>query len=365
MKTKKYKLMIFLPVFLLMGFLYCKGDMPESEQKAAKPVIVTKAKKSSIKVSYIFTGNIQPVKKVNVVPDIAGKVVKIYVEEGDYVKKGQLLAKLDTKPKELQLNQAKAAYEVAEASFNDAKRNWERNKELYEKETLSPQQYEKAKLAFESAKAQLEQAKANYELSEYQLEVSFMKAPFSGYITGKNIDENEPVNPMTPGGLGVVTLMDISKVKIRIGLSEVLFPKIKKGLPVIVTVDPYPEETFEGKISTVNPVADPRSRTFDCEIEIPNPDNKLRSGMFARVEIIVDKKENTIVLPMETIIDSDAGSYVYVVENNTAKKKFIKKGIEEKDRIEIISGINENDLVVSTGQEMLNDGDSVIIRKGD
>ena len=163
--------------------------MESSKVETSIPVEIIQVSRGNLIRVISLTGDIEPWKVVNVVPDIAGKVAHIYVQEGYRVKEGQPLAELDTIAARLRLEQAKASLAVAEANFNDAKRNKERMDRLLQKNSISDMQYEKVRLAYEAAQAQLKQAREALNLIQYSINVSLMKAPFSGVITGKYINE--------------------------------------------------------------------------------------------------------------------------------------------------------------------------------
>ena len=359
-----------LTILLIAGLWGCSNkSKQETGETATVPVKISKVQRGNITESYSFTGNIQPWKEVNIVPDLPGKVARIYVEVGDRVEQGQILAELDTRTAKLQLEQAEAGLAVAQANFHSASRDWERMQNLHKKGTLSPQQYEKAQLAYEAAKAQLQQAKAALNLAKHQLEVSIMKAPFNGIITGKNINEGEYINPamggMRPQGSSVVTLMDLSKVKIEVHVSERDVGKIHIGQKANITVDAYPGRRFHGEVSNINPAADPMTRSFAVEITVANPEMKLRAGMFARVEIVTAERKNVLLIPVDGILSKGSKSYAFVVENGKARKRPLQLGLQEGSMVQVVSGLQEGEKIITIGKEMVKDGTEVAIQGGE
>jgi len=355
-------------IILLSLFLFSCGhskeqDVKEMNKSIAVPVEVVTVESHTISHVLSYTGNIEPWKEVNIVPNIAGKVARIHVKEGDHVRKGQLLAELDTEPFKLGLEQAKAGLDVAEAAYADAEKNWNRMKELIKDNTISPMQYEKAELGYNSAKAQLQQAKAAVDLAEYNLRVAVMRAPFDGVVTNKHMNEGETINPMMPGGPGVVTLMDFSKVKIRAFAPDRDLPYLKSGLKVQVTVDTYPDETFEGTVFVVNPAAARQSRLFEIQLQIPNPKLKLKPGMFARIKVIAEKHINASTLPLGAVVSPESNPFVFAVSDGKAERRDVITGITEDEMVEIISGLEPGDKVVSVGQAMLEDGTPIVIKE--
>lgn len=363
-KYIKLLLLIAILVFLII-FTSCRKRESSSKEfeVGATPVKVIKASLREISHKLSYTGTLEAWNKIDIIPDIAGKVAKIYVEVGDYVKKGQLLAELDTRSIRLQLKQAEAALEVAKANYEDAKRNMERMRKLLEKKAISTQQYEKVKLAYDAAEAQLRQAQATVNLVKHNLEVSIMKAPFSGIITSKNAEVGDVINPMMGGfspTKGVLTLMDFSKIKVNLHVPQSDIGKIKKGQKAILKVDAYPDKRFQGYVHLVNLAADPVSKTFLVQVVFDNPDLLLKPGIFGEISIITETHSNTIVIPEKAVIDEH---YVFIVKNGKAKKKNIEIGLRSEDELEIIKGVKEGEYVIVEGNYGLEDGASVRIEE--
>jgi len=359
---------ILVVMFLFFTLFSCKPSSQKEESQeetfGAAPVKVFKVKKQRISEKLLYTGTIEAWKKTNITPDIGGKIVLIHVEEGDRVRKGQLLAELDTRATRLQLRQAEAASAVAEANYKDAERNKERMGRLLKEKAVSDQQYEKIKLAFEAAEAQLQQARAALNLAQYSLDVSLMKAPFSGVIASKNAEVGDVINPMMGGfspASGVLTLMDFSRVKIEIDASHQDIVLIRKGQPALLRVTAFPDEIFEGNVTLVNLTGDPSTKKFKVEVSVDNPDFILRPNTFGEVILEVSTHENVLVIPQKAVLDH---TYVFVVrEDNIAERKKITLGLQNSDRIEVVQGLKEGDLVVVEGNYGLEDGAKLEIKE--
>ncbi|MCP2519484.1 efflux RND transporter periplasmic adaptor subunit [Candidatus Aminicenantes bacterium AC-335-K20] len=356
-------ILAIIVLILLVIFTSCKKrESSKREFEAgATPVRVIKAQFGEISSKLTYTGTLEAWNKIDIIPDIAGKVAKIYVEVGDYVRKGQLLAELDTRSIRLQLEQAEAALEVAKANYEDAKRNIERMRNLLEKKAISIQQYEKIKLAFEAAEAQLKQAQAAVNLAKHNLEVSIMRAPFSGIITSKNAEVGDVINPMMGGfspTKGILTLMDFSKIKVNLHVPQTGIRRIRRGQKAILKVDAYPDKIFRGYVHVVNLAADPISKTFLVQTVFDNPDLLLKPGIFGEISIILETRSNTIIIPEKAVID---GNYVFVVKNGKAMKREVETGLREEDRVEIIRGIEEGEYVIIEGNYGLENGAKVRI----
>lgn len=365
------KIFIMARSIALISFFLVSCDRSEDQntqemnESAAVPVEVVEVELNTLRHILSYTGIVEAWEELSIVPNISGKISRIYVKEGDRVKKGQVLAELDTDPAKLNLEQAKANLHASEAAFADAEKNWNRMKELIKDSTISPVQYEKAELGYNSAKALFEQARAAVDLAEYNLRVSVMKAPFDGVITQKVKNEGDTINPMMSGGEGVVTLMDFSKVKVRVLAPDTDLKYLKAGLEVNAKVDAYPGETFEGNVYIVNPAAASQSRLFEIQLQIPNPEFKLKPGMFARIEVIAEERRSVSSLPITCIVSAESSPYAFVVSGGKVERRDVVTGIAENEIIEIVSGLQAGEAVVSVGQQMLQDGTLVVTTGGE
>ncbi len=341
-----------------------KTEPIEEQSLAAAPVKVFKVKRQRISEKLLYTGLIEAWNKVNITPDVGGKIAKIYVEEGDRVQKGQLLAELDTRAIRLQLEQAKAALAVAEASQKDAQRNMERMERLKSENAVSEQQYEQIRLAYEAADAQLQQARAALNLANHNLDVSIMNAPFSGVVASKNAEVGDVINPLMGGfspSSGVMTLMDFSRVKIEIEASSQDTTRIKKGLTALLRVDAYPDRIFPGRVSVVNLTADPMTRKFAVQITAENPDLMLRPNTFGEVTLEISTHEDALIVPQIAVLEN---KYVFVAQDdNTVSKRTITIGLQNTNMVEVVAGIEEDDLVVVEGNYGLEEGARIEIKE--
>ena len=356
-------------VSLLLFLLLFSCRTPSQEQtkeeeiSGAAPVKVFEVRRQKISEKLHYTGIIEAWKKINITPDVGGKIAKIHVEEGDMVREGQLLAELDTRAIRLQLEQAEAALAVTEANYKDAKRNMERMERLIEEKAVSDQQYEKIKLAYEGAEAQLQQAKATVNLAHHNLDVSLMKAPFSGVVASKNAEVGDVINPMMGGfspNSGVLTLMDFSRVKIEIDISPQEIVRIKRGQTVLLSVDAYPNRVFEGKVTIVNLTAEPLSKKFKVEAQMDNRGLLLRPNTFGEATLEVSTHENALVIPQRAVLEN---RIVFLARDNKAERREVTLGLQNAELVEVLSGIEEGDSVIVEGNYGLEDGAEIDIKE--
>ncbi|MGB7294693.1 MAG: efflux RND transporter periplasmic adaptor subunit [Candidatus Aminicenantales bacterium] len=365
--TKRFGALTALGLALAL-LLSCKPPQKaESKEKAqavgAAPVKVFQVVRQRISEKLFYTGTIEARQKINITPDVGGKIERINVNEGDRVSKGQILAELDTKSIRLQLEQTEAALAVAQANFNNAKTNWERMDRLYKEKAVSEQQYEQVKLGYDSAEAQLSQAQAAVNLAKHSLDVSIMKAPFGGIIASKNAEVGDVINPLmggfSPGsGGGVLTLVDFSRVKIRVEVSGSDIPLIRKGQETILRVPTIPGREFRGTVQVVNLAADSQSKKFGVEVAVDNPELILRPGTFGQIILEVQTHENALVVPQKAILEN---AHVFIARDGKAVKRAVTLGLQNSILVEILSGVEEGDAVIAEGNFGLEDSAPVEI----
>lgn len=363
---KKYGVPFAL-FFLVMFIDACRpsgqSEEPAEQSFGAAPVKVFAVRKQKISEKLLHTGLIEAWREINITPDIGGKIAKIHVAEGARVNEGQLLAELDTRAIRLQLEQAEAGLAVVEANFNDAKRNKERMERLNEEKAVSEQQYEKIRLAYEAAEAQLQQARAAGNLAKHNLEVSLMRAPFAGVVASKNAEVGDVINPMMGGfspQSGVLTLMDFSRVKIAIDVSQQDAVRIRKGQTALVTVTAYPGRSFEGRVSLVNLTADAMTKKFKVEVVAANSELMLRPNTYGEVTFVVDTHEDALVIPQQAVLEN---TYVFVTLEDTVERRDVVLGLQNTERVEVVQGLQEGDLVVVEGNFGLQPGIKIDIKE--
>jgi RND family efflux transporter MFP subunit len=362
--TRKTLILAALAAAALFAGVACKktasNAAPAAEAFGAAPVRVFKVLRARITEKITYTGTIEAWNKINITPEVGGKIALIHVQAGDRVAKGQVLAELETDSIRLQLKQAEAGVAVAEASYADALRNKERMDRLIKESAVSEQQREKVQLVYDSAVAQLEQAQAGLNLARHALDVSIMRAPFSGVIASKNAEVGDVINPMMGGfgggAGGVLTLMDYSKVKLVVAVSSEDIGRIGKGQEAVLRVGSFPGRDFRGSVNVVNLTADPLNKKFGVEVVIANGDGALRPGTFGDLVFEVQSHENALVVPQTAVLEN---AYVFVVDGGKAVKKTVALGIQNTTMVEILGGLAEGDAVVVEGNFGLEEGSAV------
>lgn len=343
MNKAKSLLIIFLSALIVVS---CgkKENNNQNKTDEAIPVEVTLVKKSMIDREIELVGNLMAWKEANLAAQTTARVQKIYVDAGSRVKEGDLLFEMD----DTQLAQAKIQYQVA-------KDNYDRLKPLYETGSISQSQFDQVKAAYETAEKTYQLLLTNTQF----------RAPFSGVVTAKRLNDGE-VFLLAPGGVGaptIVSLMQINPLKLILNVSESNLKDVKLNQTVEIKSDIFPDETFRGTINRINPVVNPSSRTFEVEVKIPNPNEKLKPGMYVRAKILIGKTEGIIVNRSAALKQLGSTAYYgFIVKDNTAKRVELTLGKEFDSLVEITSGLNEGDYLVTRGQGLLKDGSKVEIK---
>ncbi|MEI6613506.1 MAG: efflux RND transporter periplasmic adaptor subunit [Chrysiogenales bacterium] len=357
----KKVLFALLVMVLMLSFCSKKNEVTDLKQKPLL-VKVELPQKGTLAKYFNYKGTVSAWKTANIVPDASGRVGRILKKQGDKVGQGELLATLDMTSLELMQKQARAAMAVAQTAFQNAKLNAERMKKMLENKAISQMQYENTQLALDAADTQAKSAKANLDLVDYTAKNAYMKAPFAGIIAAKNMEEGDMINPMMGMGQSILTLMDLSKVKITVDAPAEEIEKIRIGQKCLVRISSRPGEEFVGEVYSKNLAADPLSKTFKVEVKIDNPEMKIKAGVYADISIEYIRKENVYLLPLSSLLAGD--KEVMVNDNGVARKRAVTVGIRNGTRFEVLAGVNPADQVLTEGNYDLKDG-TVILLAGD
>ncbi len=317
----------------------------ETKQVQAVPVKTMAIKSELINKTISYTASLIPFEEIYLAPAAPGKIEKIYVEIGDRVSKGQVIATMD-----------RTNLESARINIANLKTNFERLEELKKTNTIADQQYDEVKAAYDAAKVSY----------QFLLDNTELKAPFNGVISGKYFEDGETFSgaPNTRAGkAAIVTIVQINKLKALIGISASYYPQIKKGMKANISCDIYPNQTFEGEIYNIYPTIDDATKTFTVEVKINNPDLKLRPGMFAKIQLNLGEGKAILVPTIALIKQTGTNDlYLFVNKNNIAVKQPVQTGRLFDDKTEILEGINEGDEIIVEGQNKLRNQTTIIVK---
>ena len=262
-------------------------------------------------ISLIITadGEVEAINVVEVKSKASGEIISLPWESGDYVKEGDVLAQLDTRTVLTQLSQAEADLEVAKANIELMRRTLKRQGDLRNKGLISEEEYDRTVLETRQAEAALVAAEAQKENADERVEDTTLRAPFSGVILDKQVEEGQIIASGTSlyaAGTTLLRLADLSRVRIVANIDETDVGRIREGVGVTITVDAFPDQTFHGEVQKVEPraILEQNVITFPVVTEIDNPDGKLLPGMTAEVEIVAEERNNVLTLPSDAVYDA-------------------------------------------------------------
>ncbi len=321
-------------------------------------------KTSDIEGEMAYTGTVEGINEAMIVAQTSGTILKMNAIVGSKCGSGQVLAVVHNTQQTAAVQQAKAQLLAAQNSLDKAKLDLGRVERLFKDKVSTQDNLELSQLNVKAAEAQVKGADAALDVAQKQLDDTYIKTTIAGYIASKEVNLGATVAP----GAKIAQIVDISKFKIKIMVSENDAVKIQTGKTVNVKVDALPRQVFEGKVSTIGLCTQEGMRSYPVEVLIDNKSQKLaiKSGMFARCVINIESKKNAIVVPENSvIINNDGSANVFVAENGKAVNKNVVLGIKNSGKYEIVSGITADAKVITDGKERVKDGIEIkeIIKK--
>lgn len=391
-------------VSLLSGF----GHKEAEVDPQIKNVTTVTATEASITMEVEYASILKPVQEVTVSSKIAGRVAEVNVNAGDKVEKGQVLFTLDSGDLQAQLQQQQANLEASEANlartqgssydqqilqaeqsvqnkqiaFEDAKKKYALNKQLYDNGVISKlalddfqKQYESAEIDLKAAQdnlkllkeksgpdsvsvaaAQVKQAASGVNYASEQLKNTVITAPISGTVSVRNVDEGEILSGSAPA----LTIIDTDRMIAEISVPDKMVDKVEEGQIITLKLNAMENKIAEGVVDYISPNAESKSKAYTVKILL-NTTDELKSGMFARVILPEAIKENVLTVPNEAIKIENSVSVVFIAAEGSVKKVVVTTGLANDRFTEIIDGLNVGDEVITEGQIFLNEGEKVTI----
>jgi len=402
---KKKKILIALGVILVIAIIVIVNVFKSGEK--TYQVQAEKVEKSDITAVVTASGRIVPRTDVKISAYVPAKITKLPVEEGDMVEEGQLLVQLDDTEYRATVNQAKAQLASAKASLEQARLVFKRQKELFEKKLSSEEQYDMAKTELDLAKARYQQAVAGLDQAKYNLSKTTMTSPIAGVVTSLNAEVGEIVmiGTMNNPGTVIMTVSDMSEIETEVEVDETDIAQVKIGQEAEIKIDAYPDTTFKGKVTEIGHTArisglgsQDQVTNFLVKIMLLDEVPSIRPGMSASVDITTSYSADVFNVPIQAVVmreekvdtlttkkEKEEGALasvdslskkgnkkdkkkkkeiegIFVVEEGRAKFVKVNTGIADQQNIEIVSGINDDDIVVTGSYKILRtlkDGDKV------
>jgi membrane fusion protein (multidrug efflux system) len=309
-----------------------EGSADEEEKSPPVPVEVSLPVRGDVYAVYSGTAPIEAFAEADVVAKVPGEVKDILVEEGDDVERGQVMARLDGDRLRLELNESNAR-------LRKLQRDFQRNKDLREKGLISEGDFEKIQY-------ELEALQASYNLASLELDYTQIRAPISGVVSDRFIKLGNTLKVGDP----VFSVTSLEPLVAYLHIPEREFRQIAAGQPVAIDIDALAGSRIPAEVTRVSPIIDPNTGTFKITIEINDPERRIKPGMFGRMSIVFDKRENALQVPRSAVIEDTEQTSVFVVVDNTAVRKHVKTGYNNNGMIEIIDGLDDDDRVITVGQ---------------
>ncbi len=329
---------------LLFSIVFCLYAATAAAQPAGPPQVpveTAQVQVGSLSERVVSVGSLASNESVIIRPEIAGRVVEIRFEEGQPVKQGDVLVKLDNS-----LNRAEVS--EAEAKLELAKRNFERTQELFSGQIATARSRDEARSSLDVGTASVETAKV-------KLDKTRIAAPFDGIAGLRKISVGDYISI----GQDLFNLEDIDPIKVDFRISEKFLSTLRADQPIEITVDAYPDRKFEGQVYAIDPRIDAAGRSIVIRARVANKDRMLRPGLFARVTLILELKPNALTVPEQAIVPRGSDQFVYRVIDGKAKQTKVKIGTRRDGRVEIVEGLSTDDVVITAGQQKIREGGAV------
>ncbi|HEX6084010.1 MAG TPA: efflux RND transporter periplasmic adaptor subunit [Thermoanaerobaculia bacterium] len=385
---RKRKITIFTVIALVLaigGTVAIKAS-GKDKKPPESPVKTGKVEIADVQVKVTEVGTVEPEVKVDVKSAISGKVIEITHRDGDYVRRGDVLARVEPDLNQAQsLADTKNSVASAQIRFSDAKKKFEENNKLFSQGLLAPTVQRDVETEYLSARQEYDKAREKYALVEKsgipisQSAANFrgsnIVAPMDGVVLTKEVEIGESITSGVSSfnaGTVLFTVADVSRMIVKAGVNEVDIGKIRVGMPVKVTLDAYPKVSFKGKIDRIAPAVrlEEKVRVFDVEIRLDAQGRELRSGMTANIEVLGEQKQKVLTVPVESVFKRDDQEVVYVKkaidpkafaeaekkeeqakkDDKDAWKKFFDKrvvttGLADNAKVEILAGLKPGEEV--------------------
>ena len=314
------------------------------ENRGPTPVEVAIAQLKTAARSVAVAGTVEPIRSIGINSQMSGALLRVNVEEGDRVGRGQVLASIDSRELQAQLTAAEAALEAA-------RRAAERAKQLHDQQIITSAEYERDEAAYRSALATRDQLRT-------RLGYATIRSPLAGVVLEKLVESGDIVG----GQARLFTIADISTLVVRVPISELDITGLDQGDPADVTLDALPGRTLRGTIRRIFPAADTLTRLVPVEVALSGTDARdVRAGFLARVTFRLDPREGVLMVPAGALVENARGSAVYIVTASRASLRQVQRGGTFQGSVEITDGLAPGDTVVVAGSATLRDGTAVRI----
>ncbi|MBW2652368.1 MAG: efflux RND transporter periplasmic adaptor subunit [Deltaproteobacteria bacterium] len=366
MKIKNKKIVITIAILLIIPILFLLNRGRDGKSAVPQDESINEAIATMVEVETISTRNIlefiesngivKAWQEAEISPEVSGKVKTIHAEVGDYLESGDPIIKLDDELLKLKVRKARALVTQLEGHYLTSTRDIARKEALFQDGVISELDLDLAKAKEKADRGLLEGAQVSLKIAQRDLRESTIRSPIKGTLAERLIDIGTTVSPQ----MEVASVVDASKVRIRIGVSEKEIHKIKKGQGVKVHLDAFPQEEYQGTVFSVGTKANENSLTFPVEVEtINNREPKLKPGMVARLKIQTGNHSQVVVIPQEFILNEEGNLFVFVIQDSVAHKVKINTGSIINSEVIVEEGLSPGDLLITVGSHTITEGTRV------
>lgn len=407
MKKKKLIVGIILAVVVVAIIFSFPKSKPVDVAQEVKNVKTEKITTGTISTRVEYAGNLKPAKEVVVLPKAGGRVATVNVKVGDKVSVGQTLFTLDTTDYAAQLEQAQAGVSAASANlertsdsgftqqllqaeqlveklqiqYNTVKDSYDKTQTLYSANAVSKKEYDDTKAQYDAitidlknakdslellksksgpqatkaAAAALEQAQAGVSAVQNQINNATITSPIDGVVSEKAVE----VGQIAGGQSGSVTVIDYSGLEAEVNVPDKMLTKIKEGLSVPVTINALPDAKIVGVIESISPNTSSKNNFYVVRVKVDNSNADIKAGMFAKISLPAEQKDDILMVPNETIKMENGVNYLYTVDNDEVKKIAVETGISNEKFTEVKGKVQDGLPVITEGQNLLSDGEKV------
>lgn len=402
-RKKTYSFLGLVVVFALLGYVALpylspdssvsnadsSKDTKEDEASSNVPVEVAVARQGSISSSVGTTANLRPKRDVSIVSQTSGIAREVHAEEGDFVAKGAVLAKLDDTEYRirlqtanqklaqatLQLEKATILKEKSDVQLNNTKEELDRYQSLYEENLVSEREVAQIRYRLDELlhdqrvsgsesrelAHRVKELEAEIEQAELEIERTQICAPFSGFITQRTLEVGQTVQNLD----GLFRLGDFSPLEAEVFLSEREASRVRNGQPATIASGSARSVEAVGRVARISPVVDQSTGTVKVTVELASGDASLKPGAFVRVAIKTDTREKSILVPKRAIVEEEGARFVFLQDNEAVRRVAVETGYENNVDVEILSGVSAGDSVVVAGQGALKDGTKIRVIEPD
>jgi len=345
----------------LLLFAACSGDK-KSHELAAPAVSLGDATTLDLDDRIEATGELVSPNHAVIAAEVGGRITALFIDEGKPAEAGARVIEIDPERRELELRAARAGNAEAQAAMIDQQRAAERVDLLFKSNVASKAQLDTAQTQLSLARSRADGAAARMGEAERARRDAEVKAPFAGLIAQRFVSVGEFVQP----GSKLFELVALDPVEVEFRIAEVDSSRAQPGQVVDVRVAPFPDEVFKATVTLVSPTIDPATRTLRVKGTLPNPEGKLRPGLFARADLGVSHREAVLMIPGEAILERSDGKVVFrLVNGDHVERRVVKTGVYKGGKVEIVEGLAAGDRVVTRGHTALVDGAVVAVRNPD